>query len=61
MLTSILEESTELIYYGEKAREIAQDAFEVEGDENSMYLKGIMSRKKQVVPALIEAIQDLYE
>lgn len=61
MLTSILEESTRLIYYGEKAREIAQDAFEVEGDEYSMYLKGIMSRKKQVVPALIEAIQDLYE
>ncbi|MFT4146918.1 MAG: putative manganese-dependent inorganic diphosphatase [Mobilitalea sp.] len=61
MLTSILEESTKLIYYGEKAREIAQDAFEVEGDEYSMYLKGIMSRKKQVVPALIEAIQDLYE
>ncbi len=56
MLTSILEESTMLIYHGTKAREIAEDAFEVRGNDNTMHLKGITSRKKQVVPVLIEAI-----
>lgn len=56
MITSIFEKSTTLVYYGHKAREIAEEAFDMKGGLNSMYLKGIMSRKKQVIPAIMEAI-----
>lgn len=58
MITSIIEKSTTLIYYGKRAKQIVQEAFDVKGDENSVYLKGIMSRKKQVVPAIMIALQN---
>ncbi|SHI46785.1 putative manganese-dependent inorganic diphosphatase [Parasporobacterium paucivorans] len=58
MLTSIMDRSTTLIYYGSRSRETAQQAFDMSCGENSVYLKGIVSRKKQVVPALMVAIQN---
>jgi manganese-dependent inorganic pyrophosphatase len=58
MLTSILEESTELIYYGGDAKEVIEEAFEVEPlDENSYLLKGVVSRKKQLIPAFVGVLQ----
>ena len=58
MLTNILEESSELIYVGTEAREIAESAFHghFEAREDSLWLKGVVSRKKQVIPAFMAAL-----
>ena len=55
MLTNIIEESTELLYYGEGSEEMAKTAFNIEPENEAFYLKGIVSRKKQLIPALMEA------
>ena len=51
MITDVLREGTELLFVGD--REVLRQAFgldEIESDH--VFLKGIMSRKKQMVPAL---------
>lgn len=60
MLTNILEESTELIYYGENCDRLLDGAFHVEGANGSVILPGVVSRKKQLIPALMEAMQENY-
>ena len=57
MLTNIIEESTELLYYGEGSEEMARIAFHMESKEGVFDLKGVVSRKKQLIPALMEAAQ----
>lgn len=56
MITDIFEEGTELMIAGEKAK-IAENAFGQDIKDHSVFLKGVMSRKKQVVPVLFEAIR----
>lgn len=58
MLTNILEESSELIYVGAEAREIAENAFKghFEPREESVWLKGVVSRKKQVIPSFMAVL-----
>ena len=56
MLTNILEESTDLICYGERAQELVEDAFPVKVSGYMAKLYSVVSRKKQVVPALMSAI-----
>jgi manganese-dependent inorganic pyrophosphatase len=55
MLTDILEESTDLMIFGEGAEEAAKAAFHSE-EEDRMYLKGCVSRKKQIVPQLMKVL-----
>ena len=55
MLTNIIEESTELLYYGEGSEEMAKTAFNIEPENEAFYLRGIVSRKKQLIQALMEA------
>ena len=57
MLTNIIEESTELLYYGEGSEEMARIAFHREPKDGVFDLKGVVSRKKQLIPALMEAAQ----
>ena len=57
MLTNIIEESTELLYYGEGSEEMARIAFHMEPKDGVFDLKGVVSRKKQLIPALMEAAQ----
>ena len=57
MLTDIMERSTELLFYGEGSREMAEIAFKMEPEDGTFYLKGVVSRKKQLIPALMEAAQ----
>ena len=57
MLTNIIEESTELLYYGEGSEEMASTAFHMEPTDGIFDLKGVVSRKKQLIPALMEAAQ----
>lgn len=56
MLTDIMDESTDLIYCGEGADVAVNTAF-ISDAANRMYLKGVMSRKKQIVPQLTEALK----
>ena len=57
MLTDIMEQSTELLFYGEGSEEMAVNAFKIEPKDGTIYLKGVVSRKKQLIPPLIEAAQ----
>lgn len=57
MLTDIMEESTELLYCGANAKETATEAFHLQGEEDKIYLPGVVSRKKQLIPALMWALQ----
>ena len=57
MLTDIMEQSTELLFYGEGSEEMAVNAFKIEPKDGRIYLKGVVSRKKQLIPPLMEAAQ----
>ncbi len=57
MLTNILEESTELLYSGENAKELLKQAFHVEEPGESLQLKDFVSRKKQLIPAIVGSLQ----
>ena len=59
MLTNIIEASTELLYYGSGAKEVIEKAFEdLPVNEVSCELKGVVSRKKQLIPAFMMALQN---
>ena len=57
MLTNIIEQSTELLFYGEESEEMAVNAFKMQPENGTIYLKGVVSRKKQLIPPLMEAAQ----
>ncbi len=58
MLTNIMESSTELLYQGSGARELLLNTFKFDKDVKKIYLKDVVSRKKQVIPALMLTLQD---
>lgn len=57
MLTNIMEESTELLYCGNNAKEVLESAFYLPENEDHIFLPGVVSRKKQLIPALMGALQ----
>lgn len=57
MLTDILDESTELICCGNNAKAYIIDAFDLREDAEKIVLKGVVSRKKQLIPTLVGALQ----
>ena len=57
MLTDILDESTELLCCGTGARANIAEAFDVPENAEKIILKGVVSRKKQLIPALVAALQ----
>lgn len=62
MLTNILEESTILICEGSGARKMIMSAFHIDEDEGdgrrcTVMLPGVVSRKKQLIPAIGMALQ----
>lgn len=59
MLTDILAESTELLCVGTGARGIALSAFDLPDNAKSLTLKGVVSRKKQLIPVLVETMQQM--
>ena len=50
MLTDVLKEGTQLVYVGDD--ETIHQAFGVIPKDNTLFLPGVMSRKKQVIPML---------
>lgn len=57
MLTNILTESSELLCCGPEAREKILGAYDLPEDTDVIMLKGVVSRKKQLVPTLVGALQ----
>ncbi len=59
MLTNILTETTVLLCDGQGAERTIQDAFQMEEDDKAglVRLPGVVSRKKQLVPAVMVALE----
>ncbi len=57
LLTNIIHESSDLVYFGENAKELAEAAFGKEAAEDYIQLPGVVSRKKQFVPRILSAVQ----
>jgi manganese-dependent inorganic pyrophosphatase len=57
MLTDIISESSEVVFAGAKAQHTLNAAFGVSIDRDSARLPGVVSRKKQLLPNIVEAIQ----
>ena len=50
MLTDVLLEGSYLLYVG--SDDVIQQAFSVTPKDNTVFLPGVMSRKKQIIPML---------
>ena len=57
MLTDILEETTYLLCAGTGADQVAEEAFKQEKDGDYYVLKGVVSRKKQIIPPFMSVLQ----
>ena len=57
MLTNIVKETTELLCYGQNADSLVREAFQLSEESDTYELKGLVSRKKQLIPALVSVIQ----
>ncbi|MCI6858453.1 MAG: putative manganese-dependent inorganic diphosphatase [Eubacterium sp.] len=53
MMTDIINESTELLMVGDMGKEVIESAFHVEVEDSSANLAGVVSRKKQLIPAIL--------
>ncbi len=58
MLTNILEENTCLLCTGDGAEELIRDTYHQEPEPEGFVLKGVVSRKKQLIPALMAALAE---
>lgn len=58
LLTDIINEGSQVLVTG-KMPEIAEKAFKMELKDNTAYLPGILSRKKQVIPPLTNTITSM--
>jgi len=60
MLTDIIKEASEIVVVGTH-KELAAQAFGQKLVNNSFYASGVLSRKKQVVPPVMEYLSDIKE
>ena len=58
MLTDILEEYSKIIFAGEDAGKILAHAFKKQEDADGILLDGIISRKKQMIPTLMNEMSE---
>ena len=58
LLTDILTEGSQLLVTGDET-EIVEKTFNVEIKDNTAFLPGVLSRKKQVIPPLTNTINNL--
>ncbi len=58
MMTNIISESTELLMVGDMCKEVIEPAFNVTAGEHSAILEGVVSRKKQLIPAILNNLPD---
>ena len=58
LLTNIIEEGSELMFEGEIAKAVLKKAFRTEvRDGETINLPGVVSRKKQFIPAIMASLQ----
>lgn len=57
MLTDIVKSKTEILFAGKDAKDTLEEAFEVVVTGDSLIIDGLISRKKQMVPEIIGAMQ----
>lgn len=57
MLTNIVQERSEILCIGAHAKKLIEETFEVTQQNGVYLLRGVVSRKKQFLPALVEALQ----
>jgi len=57
MMTDIIHETTLLLCYGKGAKEQAIEAFGLSEDSRDVILRGVVSRKKQLIPTLVGSLQ----
>lgn len=57
MITNIIEGGSEILTEGNRAKELLVKAFNMKRGDNSIFLPGVVSRKKQMVPKLTTASQ----
>ena len=57
MFTDMKTQSTDLMYCGNAAEQIVREAFHVEPKDGKAWLPGVVSRKKQLIPPLLAALQ----
>ena len=57
MLTNIMEESTELLCYGKGSGQLIQNAYGTTVENHCAHLENVVSRKKQLLPKLMYALQ----
>lgn len=58
MLTNIMDASTEFLYQGAGAKELLVNTFHFDKNDKVFHLENVVSRKKQVIPALMLALQE---
>ena len=59
MLTNILDEDTRLLCYGKDAPELVMEGFGAKVDASDIaYLPKVVSRKKQLIPSFMGALQN---
>ena len=57
MITNVLDESSYVVCSGNNAVGTISRAFNVEAQDNTVFLKGVVSRKKQILPTIMETLQ----
>ena len=57
MHTDILTDTTELLFYGDGAYALVKEAFQKDIHGDCVILEGMVSRKKQLIPALMSAFE----
>ena len=58
-MTNILQEGSGIICVGKDAEGLCKKAFGVQLEDGYAYLQGVVSRKKQIVPALVKATHQI--
>lgn len=61
LFTDVKTQSSDMLYWGAAAEEIAARTFDVTPSDGIAVLEGVVSRKKQVIPALMETLQRMQE
>ncbi len=63
MLTDVMKESTELLFVNKKEQQemktVIEEAFRVKAEEDHVFLPGLVSRKKQLMPRITIAMRDM--
>lgn len=57
MITNVLTESSDVLCFGSNSTQIITNSFSTVADGNVVSLKGVVSRKKQLLPAIMEELQ----